>query len=129
MIRDYQPKDFEAVQAIHASQKFDYNLPELSSPLILVKKVREEGGRVVAAMFLRLAAEAYLLCEGGPVAKGRAVEELQPEVDRAAWEKGLDDYFCVVPPEIAEQFAPALEKMGWSPARDWPMWTRELNAT
>lgn len=128
MIRDFQREDLPALKAIHAGQNFDYNLPELSSPLFLVKKVREEGGRVVAAMGLRITAETFLLCEGSPVAKARAIEELQPEVLRAAWEKGLDDVVCVVPPEISESFAPALEKMGWSRDRDWPMWSRSTNA-
>jgi hypothetical protein len=128
MIRDFHSDDLPTLKAIHAGQKFDYSLPELSSPLFLVKKVREEGGRVVAAMGLRITAETFLLCEGSPVAKARAIEELQPEVLRAAWEKGLDDIVCLVPPEISESFAPALTKMGWSRDRDWPMWSRSTNA-
>ncbi len=128
MIRDYRPEDAEAVLEIHKQQGFEYSLPDLSSPLCLVKKVREEGGQVVAAMFLRLTVETFLLCEGSPVAKGRAIEELQPQVLRAAWEKGLDDAVCVIPPEISESFAPALERMGWSRDRDWPMWSRSTSS-
>lgn len=124
MIRDYKPSDDEALKLIHKAQGFDYTMPELSSPLVLVKKVREESGRVVGACFLRLTAETFLLVQGSPEAKARSIEELQPEVLRAAWEMGIDDICCVIPPEISESFAPALKRMGWSHDRDWPMWSR-----
>jgi hypothetical protein len=126
MIRDYRPEDAEAIKSIHKSQGFDYALGDLSDPLFLVKKVREVNGRVVAAMFLRLTAETALLVEGSPEAKGRAVLELQPEVLREAYEKGLSEVVCVVPPEISESFAPVLERMGWVRARTWPLYQREL---
>jgi hypothetical protein len=81
----------------------------------------------VAAMFLRLTAETFLLVEGSPEAKGRAVLELQPEVLREAYEKGLSEVVCVVPPEISESFAPVLERMGWVRARTWPLYQKELD--
>ena len=126
MIRDFKEEDLDYVISIYKSQGFDYSLGDLSSPLFLVRKVREEGGRVVAAMFLRLTAETFLLCEGSPESKGRAILELQPEVLREAYEKGLSEVVCVVPPEISESFAPVLERMGWSKTRDWPMYQKEL---
>lgn len=127
MIRDYRAEDAEAIKSIHNSQGFDYSLSDLSDPLFLVKKVREVNGRVVAAMVLRLTAETYLLVEGSPEAKGRAVLELQPEVLREAYEKGLSEVVCVVPPEISESFAPVLERMGWVRARTWPLYQKELD--
>jgi hypothetical protein len=127
MIRNYRPEDAEAIKSIHNSQGFDYALSDLSDPLFLVKKVREVNGRVVAAMVLRLTAETYLLVEGSPEAKGRAVLELQPEVLREAYEKGLSEVVCVVPPEISESFAPVLERMGWVRARTWPLYQKELD--
>ena len=127
MIRNLTAEDLEAIKDIHKSQGFDYSVPDLTHPLFLVKKVREVDGRVVAAMCLRITAETYLFCEGSSVAKARSIEELQPEVLREAWEKGLSDVVCVIPPEIAEAFAPVLERMGWRRDRDWPMWSRELD--
>ena len=125
MIRDYRPEDYEALKAIHEKQGFDYSFPsDLDSPLFLIKKVREVDGQPVAAMFLRISAETFLLVQGSPVVKGRSIEELQPEVIRAAWEKGIDDVCCVIPPEISLQFAPVLERLGWSRNRDWPMFQR-----
>lgn len=114
----------DRIISIYKQQGFDYNIPDLSSPLFLVKKVREVNGRVVAAMCLRITAETFLFVEGSPVAKGRSIEELQPAVDREAYDKGLADYICVIPPEISASFTPVLERMGWSRDRDWPMFSR-----
>jgi hypothetical protein len=124
MIRDLRTEDAEIIKDIYKAQGFDYALPDLTSPLVLVKKVREVDGRVVAAMFLRLTAETFLICSGRPVEKGRAIEELQPAVIGEAWAKGLSEINCVIPPEISESFAVVLERMGWVRDRDWPMWSR-----
>jgi len=112
--------------SLHKAQGFEYSLPDLTSPLILVKKVREIDGRVVGAMLLRITSEAFLLVDGSPVTKGRSVEELQPEVIRAAWEKGLSDILCVVPPEIESDFSPVLARMGWAKERPWPLYSRSV---
>lgn len=124
MIRDFQSDDLPEIEKIHYAQGFGYNLPNLNNPLFLVRKVREVDGRVVAAMVLRITAETYLLCEGSSEAKARSILELQPEVLREAYDKGLSDVICVVPPEISESFSPVLEKMGWAKDRDWPMFSR-----
>lgn len=130
MIRDFRPEDEESLKDIYKQQGFDYTFPQnlSSSPLFLVRKVREVEGRVVAACFLRVTAETFLLVQGSPVEKGRAIEELQPEVLREAWEKGLDEIVCVIPPEIAKDFHPALEHLGWERTRDWPMYQRSTDA-
>lgn len=128
MIRDLRPEDIETVKDIQKAQGFEYPMPNLTSPLILVKKVREVDGRVVAAMFLRLTAETFLVTTGSPVVIGRSWEELQAEVTREAYEKGLSEIVCVVPPEIVESFAPAMERLGWEKTKGWPMFQRDLNA-
>jgi hypothetical protein len=125
-IRDYRPDDFEAIKKIHERQGFDYTVPELNDPLFLVKKVLIDNGRVVAACALRLTAETFLFVQGSPVEKGRAMLELQPEILREAYEKGLSDIILVVPPPISEAFAPALLHMGWEATRNWPKWQRNL---
>lgn len=125
MVRDYEPGDLEAIKAIHKEQGLDYACFDLDSPLCFVKKVRVEGGRVVAALILRLTAETALICSGSPVAKGRAIEELQPEVLSEAYRKGLDEVVCVVPSEILDSFSPVLARMGWEQDRDgWTMFSR-----
>jgi hypothetical protein len=126
MIRDYAATDIEAIKELHKAQGFDYALPDLSNPLFLVKKVKEVDGRVVAACFLRVTAEAFLVVGGSPVSKGRALKELQPEVEREAYEKGLAEYICAIPPEIVKDFAPTLRRIGLEQTRDWPIFQRNL---
>ena len=129
MVRDYQPEDAESVKLLHKSQGFDYASPNLDNPLFLVKKVREIDGRVVAVCAMRLTLETYLLVEGSPETKARSILELQPEVLHEAYEKGLSDVFFVVPPEIASEFGPVVERLGWSKDREWPMYSRDLDGT
>ena len=91
-IREYQERDLAALRAIHATQGFDYALPDLSNPLFVTKLVLandnvEPGfspasfetcvvekkdaalkggatkGKIVGAALLRLTAEAYLLLD------------------------------------------------------------------
>jgi hypothetical protein len=125
MIRNYQPSDLPEIKALHKEQGLDYSLYDLDSPLCFVKKVRVEGGRVVAALILRLTAETCLICSGSSVANGRAIEELQPEVLSEAYRKGLDEVVCVIPPEILDSFQPALDRMKWTRDRDgWVMFSR-----
>ncbi len=127
MIRDMTLEDIPAVIALQKEQGFEYSIDDLSSPLFFVKKVREEGGRVVAAMLLRITAETFLICAGSPVSTGRAIEELQPEVIGEAWTKGLSEIICVIPPPISDSFAPVLLRMGWNRTHGWPMWQKELS--
>ena len=125
MVRDYEESDLPAILDIHKAQGLDYHLYDLNSPLCLVKKVRVEGGRVVGAMILRLTAEAILVVSGSPVAKGRAIEELQPEVLSEAHAKGLDEVSCVVPPDLVDSFQPVLERFDWERDRaGWVLFTR-----
>ncbi len=90
-IREYRQSDLSALRAIHASQGFDYALPDLSNPLFVTKlvllddsaapstfpvaqtnteapgpaasRVREGNCPIVGAALLRLTAEAYLLLD------------------------------------------------------------------
>lgn len=126
MIRDFEPKDTESLIFIHKAQGLDYSCPDFTSPLILVNKVREVNGQVVGAMFLRITAETFLLVDGSPVSRSRSIEELQPSVIRAAWEKGLSDLLCVIPPEIEPSFSPVLSRMGWAKERQWPLYSRSV---
>lgn len=129
MIRDFTLWDMAEIKSIHSAQNFDYTMPDLANPLFLVKKVREVNGRVVAAMCLRITAETFLVTTGSPETKARSILELQPEVLREAFEKGLSDIFCVVPPEIASDFGPVMEdkRLGWARDRAWPMFSRGVN--
>jgi len=129
MIRDYRPEDEAAVRAIHEAQGLDYKFPKVASPLFFVKKVQEIDGRVVGALMLRITAEAYLFVQGGPADKMAAMQELQPEVLKQAWEKGLDDVVCVVPDTVLSRFKKRLKQLGWDRDREgWTLFTQHLGA-
>ncbi|MGA9668244.1 MAG: hypothetical protein WBQ94_03500 [Terracidiphilus sp.] len=127
MIRDYRPEDEEQVKALHAAMGLDYALPNLDSPLVFVKKVKDVDGTIVAATLFRITAEAYLLCSGGPEDKWTAMTELQPEALIQAYEKGLDDLLCVVPPELVDRFRKRLGLLGWEQDREgWTLFSRKV---
>ena len=63
-VRDAMPEDFGAIEQIHAKMGMDYALPALGQPLVFVRKVTtDDSGKVIAACFLRLCAECYLVLE------------------------------------------------------------------
>lgn len=125
MVRDYEVSDLPQIKAIHEDGGLDYNLPSLDSPLCLVKKVYVVDGHVVAAMFLRLTAETYLLVSGEPGKKMDAMEALQPAVLDEAYSKGLDEVVAVIPDSILKRFAKRLKQLGWNKGRDgWILFSR-----
>jgi hypothetical protein len=125
MIRDYRPEDFEAVKALHEGSYIDYNMPDLNHALFLVKKVQEVDGKVVAAMALRIEAETYLWCGGGPREKMAAMCELQPAVLLEAWMSGIDNVVAWIPQSVEKKFKKRLMQLGWERDRDgWHSWSR-----
>jgi len=91
IIRDLQQQDTQQIAEIHGRMGMDYALPDLDSPLFLVRKVAtNENGKILAACVLRIEAETYLLLDPqlSPQIKMKTMLELQPEILRGAWEQG-----------------------------------------
>lgn len=129
MVRDYRPEDFEAVAALHAEMGLDYKMPDLGSPLFLVRKVVEVDGKVTAACVLRIEAETYLWCGGAPEEKMAAMREMQPEILNAAWLKGIDNLVCWIPEAVEAKFEKRLGELGWKRDRvGWHSWSRKTEA-
>lgn len=130
--RDAETADRETIRQIHAQNGIDYSLPDLDSPLFCVRKVVEDdNGRVVGACFLRLTAETYLMLspELTPRDKVTAMQAMQPEVLRSAWELGLDEVEARIPAEIEARFHKRLRCLGWSRNREgWHPWTIATHA-
>lgn len=129
VVRDYRPADLEQVRAIHADSEIDYRFPDLDSALFVVRKVVELDGKVIAAGFLRVEAEAYLLLDksdwGNALEKFAAIEAVQTEALVEAWVKGLDNCVCWVPKEVNSSFAKRLIQLGWTQDREgWVSWSR-----
>jgi hypothetical protein len=131
IVRDADSSDFSRIAGIHEAMGSDYRLPELGHPLFFVRKVVENGGEVVGACFLRICAETYLWLapELSPRCKMDAMNLMQPEVLRAAWQNGLDDIEARIPETIERRFQKRLAQLGWTPNRSgWHPWSISTHA-
>lgn len=108
VVRDYLPSDLETVQALHEATGIDYKLPNLESPLFLVKKVVEVDGVIRGVGGLYIQVECYLWLDrtdwGSDREKMEVVEELDTACMDAAWLQGIDCAVMYVPPGL-ERFA------------------------
>jgi hypothetical protein len=140
-IREYTEGDLDALRAIHATQGFDYNLPDLSNPLFVTKLVltgedKAPGGAATAqaetilgAALLRLTAEAYLLLDpqaGTPRERWQWLLALQAAAERDAWQRGLEDVHAWLPPPITKKFGKRMERLGWIRDDAWTPYCRKL---
>jgi hypothetical protein len=129
-VRDYRDADKAAVEQLHRGMGMDYKLPDLDSPLFIVKKIYERAGKVVGAEFLKIQAEAYLMldCELDQIEKTRVIAHLSRDVeDSAYYEHGLETIAAYIPEEISDKFSKRLNLLGWTKAREkWVTWFREL---
>lgn len=131
IVRDAAPADYAEIERIHARMGLDYALPALGGPLFFVRKVADQDGSIAGACFLRIAAETYLWLppEANPRAKMNAINALQPEVLRAAWQNGVDSIEARIPTVIERKFEKRLRLLGWTPNRDgWHPWTVTTHA-
>lgn len=120
--------DLPTIEAMHNALGFDYRMPNLSDPLFVVKMVGVEKGQVVSAFALKLCAEVYLWVDPNTSLKLRynAIRELSKVCYAAAWTLGLDCLVAWLPPSIPPAFCKLLTKLGWSRARNWETWNREV---
>ena len=155
-IREYQESDLAALRAIHASQGFEYALPDLRNPLFVTKLVlfdeniappfraasvplnelRDTGlkpgatkERILGAAFLRLTAEAYLLLDpraGTPRERWQWLLALHAAAERDAWQRGLEDVHAWLPPPIAKKFGKRVERLGWLRDDAWTPYCKKL---
>ena len=132
IVRDATPGDYPSIESIYRGMGMDYALPDLHSPLFLVKKVAsDEDNNLLGASFLRLQAECYLWLPYNlsPRMKVNVMREMQPEVLGEAWSKGLDCVEARIPRDIESRFHKRLQELGWSRDReDWHPWSIYLNA-
>lgn len=129
LVRNYTPKDFEAVKAIHESTQIDYSFPDLNSPLFMVKKVLEIDGIVRAVLGMRLELECYLWMDNSdwanPEEKLIAVNILDREGMEDAWLNGIDDAVLYLPPGM-ERFGKRLEALGFKqPRQGWMAYSKK----
>jgi len=135
-VREYFPRDLQALREMHAAQGFSYPLPDLGDPLFVTRLVlteREESGageRIAGAALLRLTAEAYLLLDprsGTPRERWERILALERAAEADAWRRGLADVHCWLPPEIAAKFGRRLARRGWVRDDAWTPYCKRLS--
>jgi hypothetical protein len=150
-VREYKESDLAQLKAIHASQGFDYAFPDLSNPLFVTKLVLIDAnanaatsenrqsidstatanGKILAAAFLRLTAETYLLLDpsaGSPRTRWQSLLALHTATHRDAWHRGLEDVHAWLPPPIATKFGRRLQRLGWIRDDTWTPYCKKLDA-
>ena len=153
-VREYKVSDLAQLEAIHASQGFDYAFPDLANPLFVTKLVltdsdenrrqdvlRSSGQtgatenaneKVLAAAFLRLTAETYLLLDpnaGSPRDRWQSLLALHAATHRDAWQRGLEDVHAWLPPPIAQKFGRRLQHLGWIRDDAYTPYCKKFDAT
>ena len=145
-IREYTAKDLDALRHIHATQGFDYALPDLGNPLFVTKLVLARDSerattdaglasgasqeQILGSVLLRLTAEAYLLLDpkaGTPRDRWQWLLAMQSAAERDAWQRGLEDVHAWLPPPIAKKFGKRLERLGWLRDDAWTPYCKKLS--
>jgi hypothetical protein len=140
LIREYTDADLGALRALHAAQALPYAFPDLANPLFLTRLVitndaardsaAARDSEIIAAVFLRLTAEAYFLLDpraGTPRDRWRALLLLHEAARGDANRRGLDDAHAWLPPQVARQFGRRIEQLGWT-REPWPSYSRTIAA-
>lgn len=122
IVRDYKPSDFAAIKAIHESTGIDYNMPDLNSPIFLVKKVIEVDGTVRVAGGAYIQVELYLWLDqsdwADPDQKLAAIKTLDQEVILDTWLQGVDQAVLWLPPGLGRFGERLTKQLGFEKDRD-----------
>lgn len=112
-IREYSEQDLDRVQKLHGRGEYDFELPELEDPRMIVKKcLTDDAGKIRLAAFGRLQASAYLLVDGtwkSPQERLEAIEILEYAMIEQAKIAGLDQ----VTAQVTPRFGRRLKQLGW----------------
>jgi hypothetical protein len=130
IIRNYQPKDFDAIKRIHEQSQLDYKMPAIDARLFIVKKVLEVDGVIRQAVGFRLEVETYLWSDSSDWAlneeKFLGLQALQAESMHDLMTKGIDTAVCWVPEKGDKFFAKRMAQLGWEKDRpNWISWSRK----
>lgn len=127
MIRDYRPEDLPQIKAIHERMGIDYQMPDLDSPLCIVRKVEEFDGVIVGALIGRIEVEAMLWLhpELEPEEKFETIKRLHEPFIQDLWTMGIDNVVCWIEQAVESIFRKRLRVLGWAKSRDgWRSWAR-----
>ena len=113
MIRQFEPGDLQQIQRIHAAKGYEFALPDLNTPTMILKKVVcDENNCAKIAAFGDLHLSIMLLVDpswGTPEDRLRGVMELQAEGFAEAGRMGLS----IAMTQMDGRFADRMKTMGW----------------
>jgi hypothetical protein len=132
VIREYDERDLDALQRMHAQSGFSYAFPNLDDPLFISKLIVDDpDGQPAMASLARLTCETYLLVsrsngQSNPAQRYAEMLELQRAGEADLLRKGLEDAHAWLPPSIARRFGRRLESLGWVRDDAWTPYCRRL---
>jgi hypothetical protein len=126
LVRPYTEADLDTFKRIHADSKLDYKMPNLASPLFIVRTVIERAGRPTTLLAGKIDVETYLMTSGTAAERLEDIEAAQERFLADLWEKGIDNCYCGVPASVNRHFGKHMERLGWERGRPgWINWFRD----
>ena len=129
-VRDIYDSDLESISALHLSSGQDFALPDLSSPLVIVRKAVVADGKIQAVGLVRITSEGILILDPAlsPRERIAAMYALERPVLSEAYGSGLTEITASIHNETAKHFSKRLTQFGWTPDReDWHQWSLKLH--
>jgi hypothetical protein len=114
MIRNFQETDLEVLRKLHSASGASWAIPDLDSPLVLVRKVVDENGaKMIGIGELHISALLWVDKQWRtPQERLNAMQELQHEMMLEAAKFGLDTATL----QADGRFAERMSEMGWTEA-------------
>ena len=129
-VQQYTEADFDRVKELHEQSKLDYKLPSLSSKEFFSRRVIKDDTTLGLAAFLKLTAEAYLICDPkwrNPAWRFEALRQLGMQCNNDAREAGVTEVVAFLPPKMVQRFGRRLGTLGWQKIRnDWQVVYHEV---
>lgn len=127
MIREYQPSDLPAVERMFQAVGFNFKLPNMANPNMVVKLVNDDGEGPTMLIAGRRTLEAFILVDHKAKAPTHSYVDFLNLHDagmEAGKLLGYDDVHAFLAPPIEKAFARRLIALGWH--EPWKPYTREL---
>lgn len=117
------------LRRIHQESGYDFKFPDLADTRFAIQRSLRHEGKLMAAVVVKLEGECYLFLDhkaSTPFERFFGLQRLQNDLVEQARRIGLDELYCVLPPEIEKSFGPRLEEAGWKKDRGWTKYTYEI---
>lgn len=125
IVDNYTDADFDRIKSLHTVSKLKYPLTSVPSEEFFSRRVIRSDESIRVAAFLRLTAEAILICDPtwrNPAWRFDAIKQISNVCRQDAAEIGIREVVAFIPPRIESGFKKRLVEMGWSSTRRWPVY-------